>query len=60
MRILSKVYRGLKSDHINEFAKENSATEIQLQVFAFNKSAHDFYEELGFSDMAMIMCKNIT
>ena len=42
-------------EHIGEFARENNCTSIQLGVAAFNKQAHKFYQEVGFTARTFIM-----
>jgi ribosomal protein S18 acetylase RimI-like enzyme len=62
--VVDKLYRekglGRKlMDKVKEWAKNNDATEIKLNVWNFNKSAISFYEKLGYNIQSIRMAKNI-
>ena len=46
-------------EHIREFAKENACTSVQLGVSGFNKSAHEFYHAIGFTERTFVMEQKI-
>lgn len=46
-------------EHIREFAKERACTSVQLGVSGFNKSAHEFYQAMGFTERTFIMEQKI-
>ncbi|KUI99715.1 GNAT family N-acetyltransferase [Vibrio sp. MEBiC08052] len=41
------------------WAKSQGAEQIRLEVMAFNQSAQQFYQQLGFQDQSHIMCRHL-
>ena len=47
-------------DEVSQIAKSHGASKIVLEVFAFNRTAIEFYEGKGFTAPAMHMSKTLT
>jgi len=49
----------LLADKVDEWAKSQGATSVELNVYEFNKDALKFYETLGYSTLSRKMSKSV-
>lgn len=47
-------------DYVNDAARDLKATHVTLEVWAFNKPAHTFYERLGFEPTQINMAREVS